>query len=173
MGKIIFYIAASLDGCIAKKNGSVDWLKPYENLDYGYKEFYNNIGTLIMGSKTFEKELEFGEWLHGSKKTFVITKRKFDKIPHAGIEFYSGDLKQLVKNIKADSKKDVWLVGGAKPAASFLNEGLVDEIMLFVVPVILKEGIQLFSNIANEPKLKLLESVPYSSGIVKLHYILR
>ncbi|WP_269848941.1 dihydrofolate reductase family protein [Methanosarcina horonobensis] len=77
--RIKLYIACSLDGYIARKDGSIDWLIEYENnseTDYGYSEFYASIGTVLMGRKTYEQVLGFGDWPYGEKKTYVFTRQK-------------------------------------------------------------------------------------------------
>ena len=79
MPRIKLYIATSLDGFIARENGSIDWLTKYENnpeTDYGYSEFYASIGKVLMGRKTYEQALGFGEWPYREKKSYVFTRQK-------------------------------------------------------------------------------------------------
>ncbi len=172
--KIILYIAASLDGFIARKNGDISWLHPFENKgeDYGYDKFYKNVGALIMGSKTYRQALMFGEWPFGDTPVFVLTCSPVGKKSVQNIVFYSGTLPKLIKQIKSKikSRKNIWLVGGSQVVAAFMNEGLLNELMLFVVPVLLKSGIPLFSGITKDIRLALVSSRAYSTGIVKIHY---
>lgn len=174
MGKVILYIATSLDGYIAREDGDVSWLDAYQGEkgeDYGYSEFYKSIGTVISGSKTYEVTLSLGGAdSFSNKKLYVITRRELEKPAKANIEFYSGDLTRLVKSIKASSDKDIWLLGGGKLIGSFVNESLIDEFMIFVVPIILGEGIALFQNTEKEAELRLMGSKQYLSGLVLLHY---
>ncbi|MDO8627383.1 MAG: dihydrofolate reductase family protein, partial [Candidatus Diapherotrites archaeon] len=168
-------IASSLDGFIAEKNGSVKWLDAYQNKneDYGYKKFYKSSGTLIMGSNTYRKELSFGPWQHSEKKVYVLSRKKPQNVPDKKIVFYSGNLKKLVAKIKSEGGKNSWLVGGSKTLSSFLNNGLIDEAMIFIVPEILNKGIPLFQNISKKPKLELISTKVYKTGIVKLHYLVK
>ncbi len=172
MGKVIVYIAQSVDGYIARKNGDISWLRPYENQseDHGYNEFLSDVATLVIGSTTYQQVLTFGEWPYGEKKTYVLTDRNLKKVPGADIEFYSRDLRGLIGHIKSKSDKDIWVVGGAQVVSSFLNEQLVDRLMIFIVPILLAEGIRLFTNIEQETPLTLIASKRFPTGIVLVHY---
>ena len=171
MGEVVLYIAASVDGFIARKDGDVSWLEKFNEggEDYGYKEFYRGIGASIMGSHTYVQAVGFGQW---DKKmpTYVITKRKLEKLPGAKIEFYSGDLGSLVGRLKKETAKDIWLVGGGRLAQSFLDAGLVDRIILSVIPVLLGEGIPLFAMKGKERELRLIGSKSYETGIVQMDF---
>ncbi|MHB8102526.1 MAG: dihydrofolate reductase family protein [Methanosarcina sp.] len=92
MPRIKLYIATSLDGFIARENGSIDWLTKYENnpeTDYGYSEFYASIGKVLMGRKTYEQALEFGEWPYREKKSYVFTRQKEPTRRENNVEFVS------------------------------------------------------------------------------------
>jgi dihydrofolate reductase len=104
-------------------------------------------------------------------KTYVLSGRAMPVPSHASVEFYSGNLKALVDRIKNEDNRDIFVVGGGQVVCSFLNEGLVDELLHFVVPVLLKEGIPLYPALKKEISLKLAEAIPYKTGIVKLHYV--
>lgn len=172
MGKIIVYIAQSLDGYIARKDGDISWLSRFENQgeDHGYTEFMRDVATLVVGSATYEQVLTFAGWPYGGKKTYVLTSKDLKKAPRADIEFYSGDLSRLLNQIKSKSDKNIWIVGGAKVVSSLLNEKLIDELMVFIIPILLAEGIGLFTNLEQESELTLIDSKQYQSGIVLAHY---
>ena len=173
MKQVILYIACSLDGFIARPDGSIDFLKKYEgkNEDYGYHEFMKKVDCVIMGSKTYEQCLEFEGWPENKKlKTIVLTKRNLRKVLGANISFYSGLLDELMKEVKRESKKNVWLVGGAEVVQSFLKEGLIDEMIISIIPVHLGEGISLFGNAGEEVELELIKNKVYKDGIVQLQY---
>ena len=97
MPNIILYIAISLDGYIAKKDGSVDWLSSFEE-DYGYEKFISSIDTIIMGSKTYQQVLTFGEWPYKGLKTYVFTHQKLKD--DENVEFVSGSITQKINRIK-------------------------------------------------------------------------
>lgn len=147
MSKIILYIAISSDGFIADVNGGVDWLpqpKNEEELEIvGYKKLMSRIDTILMGSKSYEQILGFGDWAWKDKQTYVFTSQtlKSDKqyinVTHdTPIEF----MKKLKER---NSDKDIWLLGGAELAKSFAQNNLIDEIILTIVPQILEDGIPL------------------------------
>ncbi|MFA4887057.1 MAG: dihydrofolate reductase family protein, partial [Candidatus Nanoarchaeia archaeon] len=95
MKQVILYIACSLDGFIARPDGSIDWLKKYEGKgeDYGYHEFMKKVDCVVMGSKTYERCLEFEGWPENKKlKTIVVTKRNLRKVLGANISFHAGTL---------------------------------------------------------------------------------
>lgn len=170
--KIILYIASSLDGFIAGRNGDISWLDAYqvEGEDYGYSEFLKIIDTIVMGSRTYEQVLSFGSWPYEGFKTYVMTKRQHEPAERAKVEFCSGDLDSFVPRIRRESHKDIWLVGGASLAQSFLKHRFIDEMILSIIPVILGDGISLFGRSQEEYRLELLRSESYDNGIVQLHY---
>ena len=172
MGKVILYIATSLDGYIAGKNGDISWLEKYQTKDddYGYGDFYKSISAAIMGANTYRQELTFKEWPHPDKRTYVISNSKLEKPRNADIEFYNGSLSKLINNIKDRDKKDIWLVGGSQLIASFINEELLEEARIFIIPTILKEGIPLFKSIEKEIQLSFVKSKEYLNCVVELNY---
>src|SRR3990172_12805549 len=109
MSRVILYIAASLDGFIARKDGDVSWLDMYQENeeDYGYADFYQSVGTSIMGAKTYEKALTLSGGIDEKMPTYVITHRNLGAAGE-NITFYSDTLVQLVKSIRERSKKNIW-----------------------------------------------------------------
>lgn len=172
MSKVILYIAISLDGCVADKDGGVGWLEAFgaEGEDYGYKAFLAGVGTIISGSTTYEQALTFGEWSYPDKRFIVLTRRTLPGTPPPGVEFYSGEPEPLIRDLKAQETKHIWHLGGAKSAASYANLGLIDEYIISVMPIILGGGIPLFSDFAQRAKLELVASQAYSSGVIQMTY---
>ena len=176
MKKIKLYIASSLDGFIAGENGSIDWL--FSDADYGYTEFYDSIDTIFVGRKTYEQSLTFEEYPYKGKKVYVFThnakeqKKKKKKKTTSDIEYVDKDIPEFVRRLiqQPFSNRDIWLLGGGEILSLFLNAELVDEIILSIHPIILGKGIPLFKNIKKSVKLRLLESIPFESGLVQLHY---
>ncbi|AKB30563.1 Dihydrofolate reductase [Methanosarcina siciliae T4/M] len=170
---IKLYIACSLDGFIARENGNIDWLTEYENsseTDYGYSEFYSSIGTVLMGRKTYEQVLGFGVWPYGEKKTYVFTRQNEPLRRERNIEFVSGDVGKFVRRLKENTDEDIWLVGGSQLIRAFLEEDLVQDLIIFVVPVILGGGIPLFNRIGKEVRLRMIDTKRYENGLVRLEY---
>jgi len=167
MKKIILYIATSLDGFIARKNGSVDWLSEFNNTgeDFGYKKFLDSIGTVILGNTTY-KEFKAP---YENKKCFVFSRKNTGKKDN--ITYVNADVKEFVENLSDD--ENIWLVGGADIAKEFLKNNLIDEFIITVIPTLLGEGIPLFDEEIGEHQLKLLDTKSYDSGVVQLHYQLQ
>lgn len=171
--RIKLYIACSLDGYIAREDCSIDWLTEYENspeTDYGYSEFYASIGTVLMGRKTYEQVLSFEDWPYGEKKTYVFTKQAGSLRCENGVEFVSGDFGEFVRQLKENTGKDIWLVGGSQLIEVFLEEELVQDLTVFVVPIILGSGIPLFDLIGKEVRLRTGRVEKYENGLVRLEY---
>ena len=165
MKKIILYIATSLDGFIARKNGSVDWLPKFENTeeDYGYKEFYDSVGTVILGNTTY-KEFKAP---YENKKCFVFSRKNTGK--EDNITYVKSDVKDFIEGL-SDENGNIWLVGGADIVKEFLKNNLIDEFIITVIPIVLGEGISLFGEGCGEHKLKLQNIKSYDSGVIQLHY---
>lgn len=166
--KIILYIAISFDGFIAKEDGSLDWLTRYNNSaeDYGFKELYNRIGTVLVGGTTYRQV----EDPFKGKEAYVFT-RKEHKQKAGNIHFVSGDVKEVLNNLKLGNNKNIWLVGGAALVDQFLSANLIDEYIITIIPTLLGKGISLFKGGNPETNLELLNVRSYDSGLVQLHYV--
>ena len=167
MRKVILYIANSLDNFIARENGDVDWL--FVDGDYEMKKFYSSVDTVIMGRKTIEKGNELGQTHYKDKKNYVFSRTLKDSDIDE-LEYVCEDLKSFVNRIKAESGKDIWLVGGGNLIRQFLENDLIDEIYMFVHPVLLGKGLPLFLPFTQSVDLKLIETKEFSNGVVKLRY---
>jgi dihydrofolate reductase len=162
-----------MNGYIAKSDGSVDWLetlpKP-ENSDYGYQEFYDSIDTCIMGNNTYKQINNWDiEFPYTNKKNYVFTKTPRDKDDqHA--QFVWSEHVDFAKKLKKQKGKDIWLMGGGKLNSTFLDSKLIDEVRLFVMPIILDNGIPIFNNLKFDNYLKLDKIKSYESGAIELIY---
>jgi len=164
--KIKLFIASSLDGYIAKEDGSVDWLP--QSGDSGYVHFYKSIDTVLMGKKTYEQILTFGKYPYKDKKSYVFTRSLNQKKKNENVEFTS-EVEKFTKKLISSSGKDIWLVGGSDIVSTFLNLKFVDEIILSIIPVVLGKDIPLFKNIKQEIKLELIKTTEYDE-LVELSY---
>ena len=170
---VILYIAMSLDGYIARKNGDVDWLEgdgSEPDADIGYDEFYGTIDTVIMGRKTYDQILTFGEYPYKGTRGYVYTSEKRDN--NEDVEFTDENVEDLIEKLKNEDGKDIWLIGGAGVIDDFLKKDLIDEYFICVLPCILGEGIPLFKDNNPEIKLKLLKNET-ANGMTMLHYAKR
>jgi dihydrofolate reductase len=169
-------MVSSLDGFIAKKDNSVSWLdSPASVYETGVSiseeeaaTFLKTIDCYVLGSRTYEHALELG-WPYGDTPVVVVTNRKWPPA-RKSIEFYSGDLKTLVNVKLVPRYRNIWLVGGAMLCQRFLGLGLVDEIKLTIAPVLLGEGLRLFSGALAEQRWNLKNVVAYKNGFVELSY---
>jgi len=171
--KIKLYIAISLNGKIAGTDGSVDWLENIPNpekTDYGYFDFYNLVDTTIMGNTTYNQVIGWGiEFPYKGKRNYVITRKK-DVVNTEYVEFITENHAEFIKSLKEENGSDIWLVGGSQVNTLVLDAGLLDEIFIFVMPIIISGGIELFDAFPKETKLKLIGTKSYSSGVVELNY---
>jgi len=168
---IMLYIATSLDGFIARKDGSVDWLSPYENgpEDYGYNDFYKKIEIVIMGNTTYKQVLSFGEFPYRGKDCFVFTKNK-EKHIDENVIFVSKNAKDFISQLNLRENKNIWLVGGASIIDEFLKFDLIDEFVITIIPTLLGEGIPLFKGRSIKKILKLIDVKTFDPGLVQLYY---
>lgn len=163
----------SLNGKIARPDGSVDWLGAIPNpdkTDYGYEAFYGEIDTTLQGSRTYQQLVNWGiPFPYSQKRNFVITSKK-DLEDTTDVTFIREKHIEFLMELKSLDGKDIWLIGGGQVNTLLLNAGLIDEIQVFVMPVILPEGVDLFGSLPAETSLKLLDTHPFSSGAVLLTY---
>ena len=173
MRKVILYLAMSLDGYIADPNGGVDWLKgerEAETEESSYEEFIREVDTVIMGWNTYHQittELSLEEWVYPAQTSYVITHRK--EISDEQIRFVQEEPTALVKRLRQQEGKAIWICGGAKIAQQLMREGMIDEFYLSVIPAILGEGIPLFTGGEMPLKLHFLESRT-ENGIIEIRY---
>ena len=142
--KVILYIAMSLDGYIAKENNDISWLSLVEKSgeDYGYSDFIQAIDTVIMGRKTYEKVMSFGiEFPHKDKKCYVISRTKTGM--DENVEYYSGNLEELMTSLKNEEGKNIFIDGGAEVVNELMKINVIDEFVLSVIPLFLGNGIQI------------------------------
>lgn len=169
--RIIVYIAASLDGYIAGPNGELDFLSAVERPgeDYGYAAFTTTIDTVIMGRKTYDVVCGFGiPFPHADKQCFILTRQ--ERPQEGNIIFYTGDVPELIRTLRTTPGKDVFVDGGAEVVNLLLRERCVDGLILSVIPVLLGNGILLFSGGRPTVPAELVTSQAFPSGLVQLHY---
>jgi dihydrofolate reductase len=171
--QLILYIAASLDGFIAKPGDDLSFLDRVqkEGEDYGYHDFISNVDTIVMGRKTYDWVLARGSGFpHAGIETYVITHK--DRPDEGKIKFYSGDLRALITDLKKKEGKNIFCDGGAEIVNELLKEKLFDELILSVIPVLLGAGIRLFMDDRPEQILELDSVRTFETGLVQLHYFL-
>lgn len=175
MRKIILYIAASTDGYIARPDGNIDWLqdKKYNipDEDFGYTAFLQTIDTTLMGHNTYKEVMGFDmPFPYPDLKNYVFSRLEQEDTEF--VSFVKDDVVDFIEKLKEQPGKDIWLIGGGQLNSVVLNAGLLDEIILTYIPIILGKGIRLFSEEANEHKLKLIptENKLYRNGFLQVRY---
>jgi dihydrofolate reductase len=178
--KVTLHMVASLDGFIARKDQSLSWLQTADSYDKGVdegdtEEFLKTIDCYVMGSRTYEHAVELSRtygWAYGDKPTVVLTRRTLTPIKNS-IEFFAGDLHELVARLRSASHRSVWVVGGAALVRDFLRHGLADDIRLPIVPMLLGGGTPFFDDVGVEQALHLKDVTAYKNGMVELWYELK
>ncbi|MDB5106343.1 MAG: bifunctional deaminase-reductase domain protein [Fibrobacteres bacterium] len=175
-----YYTAASLDGFIATKDDSLEWLFPLADPDQtSYPQFIKDVGALAMGSATYEWMLRHlikpgsaapGEWPY-EQPTWVFSTRELPGIPGKDIRFVRGDVRPVHRQMRsAANGKNIWIVGGGELAGRFLDAGLLDEIIVQVGSVTLGSGKPLLPRTITSPSLKLVSVQRFGEGIAELRY---
>lgn len=167
------FIAASLDGFIARADGAIDWLSivEREGEDYGIRAFYDSVDTLVMGRKTYEAALGFAAWPYAGLRCVVLT-RDAARTARQGEEFFAGELGALFDRLGAEGARRVYVDGGTVIAQA-LEAGLVEDFTLSVIPVLLGEGTPLAPGLGADVRLELVEHRAFASGLVQLRYRVR
>lgn len=181
--RVTIHMVASLDGFVARKDGSVDWLETSDVFESGdtmtqesVDEFLRTIDCYVMGSRTYETALDFEAkglgWAYGDKPTFVLTSRELRKM-RPTVEFYSGDLERLVDERLKPNFRSIWVVGGGEVSGACLRGGLADEVRYSIMPILIGKGIAFFERLDKDIALHLVETTAYRSGMVALRYEVR
>lgn len=175
--KIIVYIATSADGYIARPDGDVEWLNRLpRTADYGMRAFYPTIDTILWGRKTYDWLLDYYK-NRGKKSRMFDTKlanyvfsRRPPKRKTPGVEFVSEPVKTFAQRLRATPGKHIWMMGGGKLIASFLDAGEIDEFDIHVIPTFIGEGIPLVAPRHRDVPLRLRSARKYPDGVVRLRY---
>lgn len=173
MKKISLFIAMSLDGYIADRDGGVNWLtgqgNEEDNID-SYSEFVKEIDTVIMGWNTYHQivaELSPDEWIYSDFTTYVVTHNP--EKSSAKIHFINESPVELVKKLRNETGKGIWICGGANIIQQLMEEDIIDCYYITIIPTILGDGIRLFEKADHEKKLRLIRTQSYN-GITDLVY---
>lgn len=167
------YMAASLDGYIADRNGSYDFLSRYDGVDYGFGGFMDEIGTCVFGRTTYDQSLAApgDAWPFAGKRSIVVTSRPLAG-GAPGVELWNrGAGPELVRHLRAATGGDVWIVGGGKLQAAFFAMDAIDRMEACVIPVLLGDGVPMFPRAAPQERwLELADVRRFDKGGVILDY---
>ena len=167
---VTLYVAVSLDGFIARKDGSMDWLAT--DVDYGFHAFMDTVDAVIMGRKTFEFILGHGSWPYGEVPGTVLTRGDV-KNPFSQVTVSAAPPSEVVATLRGQGCDRIWLVGGGVALQTFLDEGLVDRLALYTVPVLLGSGIPLFPGGSTEHWWDLAGMRSFTTGVTEAVYDVR
>jgi dihydrofolate reductase len=165
--RVRYFVASSLDGYIARTDGSIGWL--FHDADYGYAAFYSTVDTVVMGRTTYELSLSFGAHAFPGVKVYVFSRTKAGTHDERA-EFVAGDVGAFIAGLRGQPGRDIWLVGGAQLACEFLAADLIDEYIVSIHPVLLGSGIPLFPVNGREAVLRFEGARTFASGLVQLRY---
>ena len=165
------FVGVSLDGFLARSDGSVDWLKPYEGEEHGFHAFFDSVDTVVFGRRTYEFVLQMlGEglaWPYPGKRCVVMTHRPIE--PRNQERAFAGEPKALLDELEAEGAKHVYVDGGVV-IRSFLSAGLLDQLTVSVVPCLLGAGFPLFGGVKRESGLALEHATSFKNGLAQMRY---
>lgn len=185
MKKLVWFMHVSLDGFVAGPNGEMDWIYVGEDLfDYAGARTKES-DTALYGRVTWQMmeaywptaadqpnptkhDIEHSEWYNGVQKVVLSETMAGETRPLT--TFIGDDVAAKVRELKHQPGKEIIIFGSPSAGRALLRENLVDELWLFVNPVLLSRGIPMFPNLEDRAPLTLLECTPFDSGVVCLHY---
>ena len=163
----------SEDGFIAGENDNIDFLNEFqvEGEDYRYGSFIQTISSIIVGRKTYEKVINMGYPYHEDKDVYVITRNPRQSSDR--LHFYSGDLKNLIDELRKTNSGNIYCDGGAELAQILISFGLIDKLILSVIPVNLYKGTLLFKNGLVPSEFEVEHKIEFKTGLIQYTYNLK
>jgi dihydrofolate reductase len=170
--KIIVNIATSADGFVARLDGNLDWLteRPAPKGFYGLPEFERSADAKVLGRKTFDRSLQLGARFGAGAAHYVFSRRPAPASVPDGVHFVNDSIRTFAERVRSQAGKNVWLMGGGEIIGSFLDEDVIDEFIITVVPTFIGEGIPLIAPRHRHVPLRLLRLHQFPDGVVQLHY---
>jgi len=164
------FVGTSLDGFIARPDGSFDFLDVAGDEPHGYDEFIASVDALVMGRHTFDTVLGFGGWVYGKKPVFVLSTRPLPSVPPgAVVERLAGDPVEIVRQLEARGVRRAYVDGGIT-IQGFLRAGLIQRLIISRVPVLIGAGIPLFGSLLRDIPLRHVATRHYRTGLVQSEY---
>jgi dihydrofolate reductase len=163
------FVAASLDGFIARPDGSLDWLRAVEapGEDYGFASFFAEVDALLLGRATWEVVLGFDPWPYAGKRVAVLAHAP--RQARHGETFHAGEPARVLDALHAEGFRHVYADGGSV-ISQLLAAGRLEALTVSVIPVVLGDGLRLFQAPLPERRLVLESATPFPSGLVQLRY---
>jgi dihydrofolate reductase len=164
------FVGTSVDGFIARLDGTFDFLDAGGSEPHGYEEFMATVDALVIGRNTYEVVLAFGGWAYGNKPVFVLSTHPLAPAPaEAIVEHMSGDPAEIVAQLTARGIQHIYVDGGIT-IQRFLRAGLIQRLILTRVPVLIGSGIPLFGALPHDILLKHVATRQYTGGLVQSEY---
>jgi dihydrofolate reductase len=169
--KVSVFIGTSVDGFIARPNGSFDFLPEGGGEPHGYDEFMASVDTLVIGRNTFETVLTMAEWPYGDKRVVVLSSQPLDLSAARGgmVEQMAGPPAAIVAKLAETGARHLYVDGGIT-IQRFLRAGLIQRLIITRVPVLIGDGIPLFGTLPGDIQLHHVATQQYPSGLVKTEY---
>jgi dihydrofolate reductase len=169
--KLSVFCGVSVDGFLARPNHSLDFLDAGGQEPHGFEEFYGSVDVVVIGRKTFEVVLTFGEWFYGQKPVVVLSSRPLDfsSVKGGVVEQMSGEPVEIVAQLKARPFKHAYIDGGIT-IQRFLAAGVIDRLVITRVPILIGAGIPLFGAVPSDIQLRHVATRSYPGGLVQSEY---
>jgi dihydrofolate reductase len=169
--KLSVFCGVSVDGFLARPNGTLDFLDAGGQEPHGYEEFYGSVDVVVIGRKTFEVVLAFGGWYYGKKPVVVLSSQPLDfsSIQDGVVEQMSGEPAEIVERLKARGFQHAYIDGGIT-IQRFLAAGLIDRLIITRVPALIGAGIPLFGPLPHDIILSHIATRSYKGGLVQTEY---
>lgn len=168
--KASVFVGISVDGFMARADGSLDFLPEGGGEPHGYDEFMSTVDALVIGRKTYETVLGFGGWAYGNKPVFVLSSHELAPPPAGAIvQHLSGSPEDIVSALDRHGIHHIYVDGGLT-IQGFLRAGLIQRLIITRVPVLIGAGIPLFGAIGKDIRLKHVATRSYASGLVQSEY---
>jgi dihydrofolate reductase len=169
--KLSVFCGVSVDGFLARPNNTVDFLDAGGQEPHGFEEFYGSVDVLVIGRKTYEFVVSYGQWLYSKKPVVVLSRRPLDFswIKNGVVEQMSGEPAQIVAQLQARGFKHAYIDGGLT-IQRFLAAGLINRLVVTRVPVLIGEGIPLFGPVPRDIVLRHVATRTYKGGLVQSEY---
>ena len=169
------FIATSLDGFIARRDDSLDWLPGANGTpapeEHGYDAFMASVDVVVLGRRSYEMVLTFAGWPYGDMPVRVLTTRPFARpatVP-ASVEALSGTASEVLATLARQGFRHAYIDGG-QTIQGFLRAGLIHTLILTRIPILLGDGIPLFGSLPNDLPLRHVRTQSFAGGLVQSEY---
>jgi dihydrofolate reductase len=164
------FVGISVDGYMARPDGAVDFLSESPE-PHGEREFFASVDAVVIGRKTYEWVVAYGQWPYGKMRVVVLSSQALDfsKFPEARVEQLSGEPAEIVAKLAASGAHHLYIDGGVT-IQRFLRAGLIDTLIVTRVPVLIGQGIPLFGSLPHDIRLHHVRTQHYPSGLVQSEY---